>query len=221
MKINPILSYFESFNSGWEREKKKGDFVEYLLYDYFENLGYNVSLCLTKNQNQTIDDSTIPDLLIESYPKYLFFVESKSSWTHSYDSVSVSTDMFARYKRFYQMYPKSYKSNVEDFETKIVFTKFRQISQGGIFSHYFCDIRESLNLSTTNGLEFTWSFSDLEKNCETVRQEVYFDFTWEGNVFTSNYCSDILAKNRYVWTFDEKQMKLLSEGKLSNNKDGW
>ena len=69
--MNSFYNIFQNKNNknNFEINLEKGDFIEFLLYDYFESLGYNTSLCKNKQGKQTVRvlnvDCVIPDILVE------------------------------------------------------------------------------------------------------------------------------------------------------------
>lgn len=222
---NNLLFYFEKF-SGFEKEQKKGDFIEYILYDYFESFGYRVSLCKTEEKTQRLKNNRqiiIPDILVESYPNYLFFCESKSSWTEFDKVFKIREDYISAYKGFYNIYPHSFReSRISDCETKIIFSDIVQCGfDNSRVDHYVVEIKECLKFAKKEGREYIWSLDALNKYTERISQELYHPTSFDEVVISSSYCENIYAKERYTWFYSESDLKNLAAGKRKNVGDGW
>ena len=115
--MNSFYNIFQNKNNknNFEINLEKGDFIEFLLYDYFESLGYNVSLCKNKQGKQTVRvlnvDCVIPDILVEGYPKALFFLESKSSWYNGETGIKIPKRRFLQYESFNNFFRKVSKKD--------------------------------------------------------------------------------------------------------------
>ncbi len=204
----------------------KGDFVEYNLYDFFENSDFDVALLKTKfdTSKKPIETSQrfsknygiiVPDLICQKRQKELLLIESKGRWICSSkkftpDDRAIEINKFDPYVNFYNNVFQG-KSRTNDLAKSLVcFADVNYIwSKGGQIHLSFIDIEILMNVVQYKKCmkygkpNYLWRESDLREYYKT--KTISFDYDEDYNVFSSKYCNDIYSKDRNIMIIDSQK----------------
>ena len=190
----------------------QGDFGEFLLYDYFENLGYDVCLSKTlrtKYKQRMQDwDIIIPDLLMNRNGNK-FFIECKTTFSKDKTrNFEISKEYWKSYTRFYNtVYPKTRDRLIAEKDTQVAFIDVYE-NMAIIWLIDMFSLRKIEEESFNNSYmkeTVTFNRNWIQQNAERIAIEL--------NVFSDKistmYCNDVYAKVRNVKQFSDDELQNL------------
>ncbi len=203
---------------------EKGDLIEYLLYDYFSEKGYDTAILKTKFVDNVFpyitsqrfsknDNIIIPDLICQKRNKDLLFIESKSNWFAPNKVVENRKIRVATFKSYVKFYNEVFCNNeysriLSDISVCFSTVNYENDIGANIILNFIKlkDLEKLKNTTTwdwNGNLTYIWRESDLLENYY-ARVKTSFQYNVENNIFSSKWCSNIYSKNRNIMIIDNQ-----------------
>lgn len=191
----------------------KGNFAEYILYDYYYSQNFH-SYLLRKNDlgEQRIgeeNDIVMPDLILKDSNDDPFFVESKSCYPENKNDMvyfSIRNDIEKTYKKFYKNIFPSIRMDYENYiPTLIVFSKIwhNNINSGSVISYFMrmidlSQMKYDVTIDRYGREQKTYSESEIGK-CSYDIQKFKLGVKEYNKTLSFEFNDDIMNTERNVW----------------------
>lgn len=203
----------------------KGDFIEFVLYDYFESQGFNSRIMKAIDKNGRVDQRLkenrkiiIPDLVCEKRYSEMIFIESKSRWTKNTGGIaywSIPEETFKSYELFYREIYSPANQIMKPINFYICFSEIiHDWKSRGKAIFYFVKMEDLRRMNpykekNENGtISLEWNKQKIVENHKR-HLEIRFVYDFWDDVFQTRYCSDIYAKQRITEYFTINKYKRL------------
>jgi len=203
----------------------KGDFIEFVLYDYFESVGFSSRIMKVVDKNGRVDQRLkenrkiiVPDLLCEKRYSEMIFIESKSRWTKDTGGIaywSIPEETFKSYELFYKEVYSPANQIMKPINFYICFSEvIHDWESRGKAVFYFVRMDDLRNMNPYRernnpvSVSLEWS---KQKIVENHKKKISISFSYDSwnNIIQTKYCSDIYSKQRTTEYFTVNKYKRL------------